>query len=182
MPEPKTRGWKGAITGIVPALRYLHYQTDANALIVTLDSDESPVHRREHDEPGADDSECRLCQLRRIIASAQARLRPRQGCGPIKIGLGLAVPAIEAWCLCGTDPHITESAWVQSLPSRKFPYTKKELKQKLYGSPTPVLELETKRLVEQARRLIDAKELPRLEQSFPIGFGALAAEVRSWLS
>jgi hypothetical protein len=181
LPTPRTRGWKGALNAVGLAIRHLHYRTDADALVVTLDSDESPVHRK-GGQSGLCDAKCRLCQLRAIVEAAQADVRPRQGCGPIKIGLGVAVPAIEAWCLCGTDAHITESAWIQSLPSRKFPYTKKQLKEKLYGSPNPVLELETKHLVEQARRLVDAGGLPQLEKLFPIGFGSLANEVRSWLS
>jgi hypothetical protein len=181
MPAPRMRGWKGVFNAIEPAIRHLHYRTDAEALIVTLDSDESPVHRS-GGISGLCDSKCRLCQLAVGVDNAQRQVRPRQGRGPIKVALGVAMPAIEAWCLCGTDPHITESAWVQSLPSRKFPYTKKELKQRLYGCTEPVLELETKYLVEQAKRLVDAGELPQLERLFSIGFGLLAKEVRSWLS
>jgi hypothetical protein len=33
----------------------------------------------------------------------------------LKIAIGLAVPAIEAWLLCGVDPHITEAAWINGL-------------------------------------------------------------------
>jgi hypothetical protein len=180
MPEPRTRGWKGVLNGVDPALRYLHYRTDAEALVVTLDSDESPVHRKEHEQQGTQDPKCRLCQLRTIVAGVQANLRPRQP--PIRVGLGIAVPSIEAWCLRGKDPHITESAWIQSLESRRFPYTKKELKQRLYGSTTPVLPLETGRLVEEARRITDSNQLALLETCFPTGFGSLANEVRNWRS
>ena len=182
MPAPKTRGWQGVLFGVDPALRYLHYRTDVDALVVTLDSDLSTVHRREHEEPGSDDAGCRLCCLRRTIALVQGSLRQRQGCGPIKVALGLAVPAIEAWCLCGTDPHITESAWIQSMLSNRPPYTKKELKQRLYGSIDPILAIETSYLVEQASLLVTQKQLPLLEKLFPIGFGSLANDVRSWLS
>lgn len=181
LPTPRTRGWKGTLNAIGLAIRHLHYRTDAEALIVTLDSDESPIHR-EGGQSGLCNPRCRLCQLRAIVKAAQANVRPRQGCGPIKIGLGVAVPAIEAWCLCGTDPHITESAWVQSLPLRRFPYTKNELKRRLYGGENPVLELETKFLVDKAKQLVDGGQLPQLEKLFPVGFGSLADEVRSWLS
>ena len=77
MPAPKTRGWQGVLAGVDPALRYLHYCTDADALVVTLDSDLSPVHRREHAQPGADHAECRLCQLSKTIGIVQGCLRPR---------------------------------------------------------------------------------------------------------
>jgi len=182
LPTPQTRGWRGTLNAVEPALRFLHYRTAADAIVITLDSDESSVHRRERDQLGADDPECRLCRLRAIIKNVQSGLRARQGCGPIKIGLGVAVPAIEAWCLCGTDPHITESAWIQALQSRDFPYTKKELKQKLYGCTDPVLAFETERLVEQSRQLVADNQLTLLERCFPIGFGTLANEVRSWRS
>jgi hypothetical protein len=181
-PEPRTRGWKGVLNAVELVLRHLHYRTDAEALVVTLDSDESPVHRREHSELGLCDLKCRLCQLRTIIRGVQAELRPWQGRGPIRIGLGLAVPAIEAWCLYGTDAHVTESAWIQGLESRSFPYSKRELKQRLYGSTDPVLALETEHLVSQARRLVGENQLALLEKSFPVGFGSLASDIRSWRS
>jgi len=181
-PEPPSRGWRGVLTAVELVLRHLHYRTDADALVVTLDSDESPVHRKEHEGAGNDDPKCRLCQLQRIITTVQSSLKPRRGCGPIRVAIGIAVPAIEAWCLCGTDAHITESAWIQALQSHRFPYAKRDLKQRLYGSPDPVLKLETERLVEQARNLLAREQLQMLENCFPIGFGSLAVEVRSWAS
>ncbi len=181
-PEPPTRGCNGVFKAIEPTLRHLHYRTDVEALVVTLDSDESPLHRREHVEAGSCDTKCRLCRLRAKIEAVQAKLRPRQGRGPIRIGLGIAVPAIEAWCLFDTDSRISESAWIQALQSRRFPFTKKSLKQTLYGSIDSTLALETKRLVEQAQRLVKEKQLSLLERLFPVGFGILADEVRSWRS
>jgi hypothetical protein len=182
LPEPPSRGWRGVLNAVGLVLRHLHYRTDADALVVTLDSDESPVHRKEHEGTGNDDPKCRLCQLQRITKTVQSSLKPRQGCGPIRVAFGTAVPAIEAWLLCGTDRRITESAWIQSLQSHRPPYTKKKLKQRLYGSPDPVLKLETERLVEQARNLLAREQLQLLESCFPIGFGSLAAEVRNWAS
>lgn len=181
-PEPPTRGWNGVFKAVEPTLRHLHYRTDVEALVVTLDSDESPLHRREHGESGSCDPKCRLCKLRAKIENVQASLRSRQGRGPIRIGLGIAVPAIEAWCLSDTDSHISESAWIQALQSRRFPFSKKSLKQTLYGSIDPPLALETKHLVEQAQRLVKDNQLSLLERLFPVGFGSLADEVRSWRS
>lgn len=181
-PEPPTRGCSGVFKAVEPTLRHLHYRTDVEAIVVTLDSDESPLHRREHGESGSCDTKCRLCRLRKKIKNIQASLRPRQGRGPIRIGMGIAVPAIEAWCLFDTDSRISEPAWIQALQSRRFPFTKKSLKQTLYGSIDPPLALETKLLVEQAQRLVKEKQLPLLESLFPVGFGALADEVRSWRS
>ncbi len=181
LPAPKTRGWRGTLSAVRPALFHLHYRTDAEAIVVTVDSDESPVHHQGHEQPGGGDLDCRLCQLRAIVTDAQRDLRPRQGCGPVKTALGLAVPTVEAWCIAGTDPHVTESAWIQALQSRSFPYSKRDLKERLYGSVKPTLVLETACLVEQAQRLVAQKQLALLESYFPVGFGSLANEVRSWL-
>jgi hypothetical protein len=182
LPKPPMRGWNGVFKHVGLAIRHLHYHTDAEAIVVTLDSDESPVHSPEHVLSGLCDPKCRICQLRTIIENTQTSLRSKQGCAPIKIGLGLAVPAIEAWCLCGTNRHISESAWIQALQSRSFPYSKKELKQQLYGTAVPALPLETQLLVEHARRLVAKDKLALLESCFPIGFGSLANVVRSWIA
>lgn len=180
-PQPRTRGWKGVLNATGLTLRHLHYRMDADALIVTLDADESPIHRHIGQGQGPCDAKCRLCQLRSIIETTQCSLKPRQG-GPIRVALGIAVPALEAWCLCGTDPHVTEAAWIQALPSRRFPYTKNELKQRLYGTIEPVLPLETRLAVEQAERLVKDNQLAFVEKVFPIGFGSLASEIRGWRS
>jgi hypothetical protein len=180
LPKPKMRGCKGVLISARPALVHLHYQTDAEALVVTLDSDESPPHQKGHDQPGGADQKCRLCQLRGIVSRVQAQLRPRQGRGPIKTALGLAVPAVEAWYLAGLDPHVTESAWIQALQSGSFPYTKGSLKQSVYGTERPPLAHEETRAVEHTRRLVEESKLDLLEKLFPSGFGALANEVRNW--
>ena len=56
-PEPPSRGWRGVLNAVELVLRHLHYRTDADALVVTLDSDESPVHRKEHEGAGYDRSQ-----------------------------------------------------------------------------------------------------------------------------
>ena len=48
-PEPSTRGWRGVLKSVEPVLRYVHYRTDAEALVVAVDSDESPIHRMQRD-------------------------------------------------------------------------------------------------------------------------------------
>jgi hypothetical protein len=181
IPAPRTRGWKGVLNAAEPTMQYLHYRTDAEALVITLDSDESPIHRIGA-VSGLCDSKCRLCQLMVSVGNVQNSVRSRHGRGHVRVALGLAIPAIEAWCLCGTDPHLTESSWVQSLPLNKFPYSKKDLKQRLYGCTDPVLELETKCLADQAKQLVDGGRLTDLERLFPTGFGPLANEVRRWVS
>ena len=95
-----------------------------------------------------------------------------------KVAVGIAVPAVEAWYRCGLDPHVTEAAWIASLPSGPFPYTTRSLKEDVYGTSRLSLELETRCATKEARRL--AQNLQLLEQCFPTGFGALTRDVRSW--
>ena len=179
-PAPKTRGWKGVLNSVRPALYYLHYSTDADALVVTLDSDESPVHQKGHDLPDRAEKKCRLCQLRSIVADVQSQLRSRSGRGPIKTALGLAVPAVEAWYLVGLGRDVTETAWIQTRQTGRPPYTKAQLKQRVYGTEKPSLALERQRAIEETRRLVEQEKLGLLEKSFPSGFAALADDVRGW--
>ena len=176
MPPIRVRGVSGVFNILPTVLKHLHYRTDADALVVVVDSDQTPVHRPEHEQADGADEKCRLCKMRQTIDSVLARLRPIQGRPQIKIAVGIAVPAVEAWYRCGLDPHVTEAAWIASLSSGPFPYTTRGLKEVVYGTSRPSLLMETQRAIEEARRLI--QNLPLLEQCFPTGFGALAIAAR----
>ena len=178
MPPIRTRGVSGVFTILPTVLKHLHYRTDADALVIVVDSDQTPMHKPEHEQAGGVDERCRLCKIRRTIDSVLARLRPAQGRPQIKVAVGIAVPAVEAWYRCGLDPHVTEAAWIVSLPSGPFPYTMRSLKEDVYETSRPSLDLETRHATEEARRL--TQDLPLLEQCFPTGFGALARDVRNW--
>ena len=119
-----------------------------------------------------------MCQIRQIVDSVLGQLRPVQGRPQIKVAVGIAVPAVEAWYRCGLDPHVTEAAWIASLPSDPFPYTTRSLKEDVYETSRPSLDLETRRATEEAHRLV--QDLQLLEQCFPTGFGILARDVRGW--
>lgn len=178
MPPIRTRGVSGVFTILPTALKHLYYRTDADALVIVVDSDRTPVHKPEHEQEGGADENCRLCQIRQTVDSVLGHLRPVQGHPQIKIAVGIAVPAVEAWYRCGRDPHVTEAAWIASLPSGPFPYTTRSLKEDVYETSRPPLDLETRRATEEARRLV--QDLQLLEQCFPTGFGTLADEVRNW--
>jgi hypothetical protein len=171
-------GWT-PIPRILPAvLRELYYHTDAEALVLVVDSNHSPAHQATHDQPSGAHPDCRLCILRDIAAQVQRGLRPRAGRASIRTAIGLAVPAIEAWYCCGADARVTEAAWINALQSGQYPYTKIDLKRAVYNSERYSLERETTRATEEARRLVQNLDL--LGQMFPAGFGAIAREVRSW--
>ena len=88
-----------------------HYRTDADALVVVLDSDDSPVHDKTHETPGTPEPNCRLCQARSAVDRIGSSLPPRPAGKPLLLAFGLAVPAIEAWWLFAKDSSVGEAAW-----------------------------------------------------------------------
>src|SRR5712671_1321478 len=138
------RGWPTVRTALRPVLREIHYHTDAEGFAFIVDSNGSPPHLISHEDKS--EPKCRLCQLREIIHQVLANVTPRHARTPLNVAVGLAVPAIEAWLLCGEDPHVTEAAWINALKQGRqatMPYTKNALKQQLYGTSHPSLSLET---------------------------------------
>ncbi len=142
LPTPKTRGWKAVLDSVRGALYHLSYQTDADALVMTLDSNGSPVHQAAHETAQAGDPVCRLCRLRNMVDRIHRHLQLPKGRDPLKIALGLAVPAVEAWYLVGLDPRVSEAAWNEGLQSGNPPYSKLNLKQQAYDTEKPSLALE----------------------------------------
>jgi hypothetical protein len=174
----RSRGWPFVIRVLPAVLKYLHYRTDADALVVIADSDDSPVHQSTHDQAGGEDLRCRLCQLRSIVYLETKRLTPVLGRNKIKSAIGLAVPAIEAWYLCGLDPQVNEAAWIRRLQSERITYARRTLKKAIYGIERPTIRFETDRATEAAARLV--ADLSLLEKLFPNGFGSFLHDIRSW--
>jgi hypothetical protein len=176
-PGLRHRGWP-AVRNVLPAvLKAVHYHTDAEGFVLIVDSNGSPPHSESHDAQIGAPAGCRLCQLRRIADEVQQHVR-RSKLRPLKIAFGLAVPAIEAWLLCRVDTRVTEAAWVNGLKEGPMPYTKMDLKQRLYGASHPSLSIETEAMKLAASRV--ASNLSRLECLFPDGFGALCNSLRAW--
>ena len=94
------------------------------------------------------------------------------------MAIGLTVPAIEAWYLVGKEHQVGEAAWIVGLAAGKRPFTRPHLKKLVYGTDRPSLELETECAVKEARRII--RDMKAIETNFPIGFGLMAQEIRSW--
>lgn len=176
-PKFEMRGWPSIRGNLRSALIEFHYQTETEALAVVVDSDDSPAHQTTHELPNGADMKCRLCYLRDVLDHTQRNLKPRAGCAPIKTAIGIAVPAIEAWYLCGKDPNATEAAWFNSGLSKRMSDHRKALKRAVYGTDRITLSCE-QRAREEAQRL--AQDLSLLEKVFPVGFGALARSIREW--
>jgi len=174
----RPNGWTRIFDLLPNIIKHLHYGTEVEALVVIMDSDESPIHNNAHDEANAENFECRLCRLRETVRSELSRLRSLPNRIDLKTALGLAVPAIEAWYRAGLDAHVNEVAWNRKLSGERVSYDKRSLKKDTYGTDQPNLNMETGAAVAAAQRLTDNLDL--LEQLFPNGFGCLIRDLRGW--
>jgi hypothetical protein len=176
-PEPinidlEAHGVSAVLRGLDGVLRGVHYNSDAAGfvVVVVVDSDDTDLHDSSHDaNPGKN---CRFCQIREIAQRVQKQLKPIAGKSPLKVAIGLAVPAIEAWYLVGKNHQVGEAAWKVNPP-----FTRAQLKKLVYATDRPSIEHSTACAVTEARRVI--ANLAAIESAFPIGFGLMAQEIRS---
>jgi hypothetical protein len=177
-PTLRARGWPSVELVLPAILRHLHFNTNADGLVVVVDSDDSPVHTTEHEAPGYHHPYCRMCRLRTVFRRVTKNLPPAQGRDRVLRAVGLCVPALEAWLLCGRDTSITEAAWTNGQAAGRLPYTRRELKWRVYGTERPSLPHEIRRAVQEVSR--HQGDVRRMENDFPQGFGSLARDLRSW--
>lgn len=170
------RGWHGVLQLIPTVIKSLYYQTDAEAFAIVVDSDETLIHNPSHEQ--TIDSNCRLCQIKKIISETQNSLKLIPNRSKIKIAVGLAVPAIEAWYQCGIDAQASEAAWLVASKERRYSHIKQKLKKDVYKVDRASIPLMTKYAVEAANRL--ATDLSDIEKLFPDGFGSFAQDIRDW--
>jgi hypothetical protein len=177
-PALRARGWPNVAQVLPPVLRHLHFNTDAAGLVVVVDSDDSVVHTAAHEAEGYFHPQCRLCQLRAVDRQTVKKLPPARGRKRVLRCVGVAVPAVEAWYLCGRDERVTEAAWLQGQETGRPPYTRAELKWRVYGTDRPTLPHEIECALREVRR--HRHDIRRLEGDFPGGFGALVRDLRDW--
>lgn len=176
-PGLRARGWPN-VGQILPAvIRHLHFNTDTDALVVSCDADDSVVHTEAHNAPGYFHPHCRMCQLRGIFRRTVKKLPPAHGRTRVLHAVGVAVPALEAWLLCGREPGVTEAAWIAGQERGRAPYARWELKQRVYGTDRPSLPHEIRCAMHELERI--KRDPRRLENDFP-GFAMLAEDVREW--
>jgi hypothetical protein len=174
-PYLRTRGWSQLLNVLPGVLKHLHYRTDAEALVIVVDSDDSPPHYQTHPSPDA--VSCRLCRLRALADQVQNGLRRIPNRAPMKTAFGLAVPALEAWLRCGADPRAVEATLIQR-PDGQTRALRGHLKRDVYGTDRPSHQMRMSRAAEEAQRLV--RMLDEFERCFPDGFGSFARDVRSW--
>jgi len=175
----RARGWPSVAQVLPAVVRHLHFNTQADGLVVVVDSDDSVVHTAAHDRPDYFHPFCRICRLRAVFRQATKKLPPARGRERVLRGVGVAVPAVEGWYLCGraTDPDVSEQAWIDGQASGRLPYTRAPLKHRVYGTDRPTLEHETVCALQEVRRFWP--DTRRLEHDFP-GFASLANDLRGW--
>jgi len=169
-PTLRSRGWPAVLKQLPTVIRYIHYRSDATALIAVVDTNDSPLHNAADD--AKPDPDCRLCMLRAAADATLTQLTPVAGRSALRVALGAATPAIEAWYLCGKTPHPSENAW---MVGGARGYDKQSLKRAAYGTDRAGLPLMTRVATTEAKRL--AANLALLRRDFPRGYGALEAEV-----
>lgn len=174
-PSLRTRGWSRLLSDLPGVLKQLHYHTDADALVVVVDSDDSAPHQTVH--LSADNPSCRLCRLRSLTDEVLRGLTVVPNRAQLRTAFGLAVPALEAWLRCGADPRAVEATLIQR-PDGRTQALREQLKRDVYGVDRPSQQVRMTRAVEQAQRLV--KMLDEFERCFPDGFGSFARDVRSW--
>jgi hypothetical protein len=177
----RSRGIRAALDQIGPVLKQLHYQQTAEALVVVVDTDNSPLHSAQHEGTGNARGDCRLCQLRAMVDSVRSSLKTIPGRPQVRVGLGVAPPSIEAWLLAGSDSQISEAGWTHKQQRRvTAPDEIRKLKERLSGGKTRSARAMLDATVAAAEQT--AKNIAQLEQLFPNSFGPLAREVRAWTS
>ena len=182
VPRPnqlRSRGVDAFLQYSPVVIRSAYYQTESEAVVLVCDSNDKPVHIPEHDEKiSADSLKCRFCILKRKVDETLESLKPIPNRAMIKVAIGVAVPAIEAWFMCGKQLDPSEDKWIRKQhKGETVRYDKTSLKRKVYGERS----LKNKRIeiaIQEAERL--AKNLELLNEKFPNGFGSLAIETSKW--
>ncbi|MEO6245580.1 MAG: hypothetical protein ABIQ12_09095 [Opitutaceae bacterium] len=175
-PGFRARGWPNVAQVLPLVLRHLHFNTDTDMLVTVVDADDSVVHTAAHDAPDYFHPRCRMCQLRAVYRQTTKRWPRSHGRDRVIRAVGVAVPAIEAWYLCGRDPRVSETAWIEGQETGRAPYSRAELKMRVYGTDRPSLTHETDCALREVERL--RRDLRRLEFDFP-GFASLADDLRA---
>lgn len=175
-PPLRSRGWPSVLNVLPTVLKHLHYQTLAERLIVVADSNHTPVHTARHLEQ--QDENCRCCKLCAVANDVVAGLTPIAGKSMMRVVVGLAVPAIEAWYLLGRGAGVSEEAWINGRAQGRDPYSKRQLKSRVYGTEIPSLYQETQQAINEANRVVT--QLDQLVAAFPGGFGLFMQAVQTW--
>lgn len=176
----RSSGVDAVLNSVPPVLKALHYHRTADALVVALDSDRSPVHLSDHIPNDHTKLGCCYCNVYLLIEETLHHLRPIPNQPKIQTAVAVAVPAIEAWYQFGSDSNCTEAVWIHRQKAGvDAPAEIRKLKHAVYGTNRPGQALLKAKAIENAERL--AADLTPLENFFPNSFGVFASQVREWI-
>jgi hypothetical protein len=174
----RARGFS-TVFGLLPSIvRQLHFHSEAEGLLVAVDSDDGPVHTPRHNAHSSEAQGCRFCRLARRVQQSLSGLSHSPTKKLLKVAMGVPVPAIEAWLLFGKKHPVGEAHWQGNLPPKRGSELRQELKDMLYKDRRAPDSIRVQRAKEEATRLTG--DLNSLEAAFPEGFGCLAKELRKW--
>ena len=91
-PRLRSRGWPSVVQNLPTVIKHLHYRTEAEALVVVVDGDDSVLHDDTHGNPSESVEACRLCRLRGCVGEVLAALRTLPGRTPLRTAIGVAYP------------------------------------------------------------------------------------------
>lgn len=94
--QSRPRGWASLMNLAPTVLKHLYYRTDADGLVMVLDSNHTPVHDGSHEPPNLSHEKCRVCRLLQRVEDARIHLNPVPGRTSLRLAVGLAVPCVEA--------------------------------------------------------------------------------------
>ena len=177
-PSLRASGCTQLIIELPRVIRALHFNSDAAGLVLVIDSNGKAMHSPDHDAPGKQDPDCRFCAASAAAKNALASLPPRSGLPNLRVAIGLAVPTMEAWLLSRREAGMTEANWRMARKEKREPFTRIQLKEMLYGTKSPGIELETEKMCVHMKEIV--ADLERFRTAFPDGFGPLHDEIRSW--
>ncbi len=166
----------GFFSALNSVFRGVHYNSDADGLVIVVDADHTELHDPSHDTNTAKD--CRYCQASNIIQRARTQLQPRIGRPELKVAIGVTLPSIRSWVIVWQIDEVGEAAWKTSLASGKRLFTSQNLKKWCTARIAP--RSNWRRNVRSRETLRIRENLKSIEDAFPIGFGLLAQEIRSW--
>lgn len=178
----RSRGWPAVRHELPAVLRELWINQRADGLVVSVDTDWSPVHEPSH--TSGLESPCRQCVLQQQTDETIAELSARYPMSTMLAAVASASPAVEAWLLHGRPQASDETGWKAFLltnPSRTDVKLRvSNLKRLVYGASKPGEKMAICKAAEEAGRIRD--DLTGLSAAFPGGFGQMATKVSRWKS
>lgn len=169
--------YNGVRAAIPTVLRHVHFaEPDVAGVMVVVDGDASSVHSAGWRNPVPCAPDCRVCGVRAQALDVLGRVA-RTGRDQVRLAIGVAYPAIEAWYAFGTQDQITEAEWIIRVNEGRSNHIKQALKQATNRRHGPGID---KRVAASGDATRVAAFMESFRVAFPGGFGAFADDLYRW--